>query len=221
MSEPTLELAERALGHARGDAQATVSRERSLVSRFARSRPTRATRVEDTTVAVLRVVDGHTGSAETNDLSDSGLADVAARADAAARAAARAAAEAGEYPGLPEPGPARAHGGFDAATASLDARAAGDALRAAFAACAERGLEAFGIWTVGDVETAIASTAGTRARDQVSDAFMKVVARDARGRSGWASDAAVSTGAIDAAAVGARAAAKVTPEDPVGLEPGE
>src|SRR4051795_3745556 len=117
MSEPTLELAERALGHARGDAQATVSRERSLVSRFARSRPTQATRVEDTTVAGLRVVRGPPGSAEDKALSDSGLADVAARADAAARAAARAAAEAGEDPRLPEPGPARAPGGVGPSTA--------------------------------------------------------------------------------------------------------
>ena len=49
------------------------------------------------------------------------------------------------------------------ATAALDPAVAGAALRAAFAACAERGLEAFGVWTAGDVETAIASSAG-RAR---------------------------------------------------------
>src|SRR3954447_24904120 len=96
-------------------------RERSLLSRFARSRPTQATQVDDTTVSILRVHDGHLGSADTNDLGDDGLRDVAARADAGARAAAAAAGRRGEYPGLPAVGdaPPRAHHGFDAATARL------------------------------------------------------------------------------------------------------
>ena len=56
-----LELADRALGFATGEAQATVIHERSLLSRFAVSRPTQATEVDDVTVSVLRVHDGHTG----------------------------------------------------------------------------------------------------------------------------------------------------------------
>ncbi|MEA2249011.1 MAG: hypothetical protein QOH46_3540, partial [Solirubrobacteraceae bacterium] len=35
MSEPVLDLAERALGHTSGEAQVTVARERSMLSRFA------------------------------------------------------------------------------------------------------------------------------------------------------------------------------------------
>src|SRR5690242_11641005 len=133
MGERALELAERALRHATGEAQATVVRERSLLSRFARSRPTQATQVDDTTVSVLRVQDGHLGTADTNDVSDEGLRDVAGRADAGARAAAVAAGRGGEYPGLPAPatGPPREHHGFDAATARLDPAAAGGALAAA------------------------------------------------------------------------------------------
>jgi PmbA protein len=191
------------------------------VSRFSRSRPTQATRVDDTTVLVLRVHDGHTGSAETNDLSDDGLRDVAARADAGARAAARAAGRPGEYPGLPAPEPVRPHDGFDPATAALDPGEAGAALRAAFAACAERGLEAFGIWTAGAVDTAIATSAGVRASEATTDALMKVIARDERGRSGWAADAAVASAGIDPGAIAARAVAKVGEGEPVALEPGE
>jgi PmbA protein len=216
-----LEIAERALGHTTGAAQATVMRERSLLSRFARSRPTQATRVDDMSVSILRVHEGHTGTADTNDLSDEGLRDVAARADAAARAAAAAADGAGEYPGLPDAAPVPATDGFDAATAELDPAVAGAALAAAFAACAERGLEAFGVWTAGDVETAIASSAGVRASERVTDTFMKVIARDDGGRTGWGSDTAVAAGAIDPAAIAARAAGKVTREEPVDLEPGE
>jgi len=216
-----LDVAERALSHCTGDAQATVVRERSLVSRFARSQPTQATEVDDTTVSILRVHEGHTGTADTNDLSEQGLRDVAARADAGARAAAAAAGGRGEYPGLPAPEPAGDADGFDAATAALDPALAGAALRVAFDTCAERSLEAFGIWTAGAVETAIASSAGTRARDEATDAFMKVIARDADGRSGWGSGAAVAASGIDPAAIAARAAGKVTGEEPVDIEPGE
>ena len=55
-------------------------RERSLLSRFAVSRPTQATEVDDLTVSVLCVHEGHTGSAETNATTDEALRDVAARA---------------------------------------------------------------------------------------------------------------------------------------------
>src|SRR5512132_3325796 len=55
-AERVLDLAERALRRlGGGDAQATVVRERSLFSRFARSRPTQATAVEDTTVVLRRI----------------------------------------------------------------------------------------------------------------------------------------------------------------------
>ena len=221
MGESVLELAERALRHTTGEAQATVIRERSLLSRFARSVPTQATEVDDTTVQFLSVHDGHTGAADTNDLTDDGLRDAARRAAGAASAAARAAGGRGEYPGLPAPATWRPHEGFDAATARLDPATAGNALRAAFDACAERGLEAFGVWTAGFVATAIASSTGVRARDGVTDAYMKVVARDAAGRSGWGAEAAVAAGALDPGAIARRAAAKVRGEDPLDLPPGE
>jgi predicted Zn-dependent protease len=216
-----LELAERTLGFATGEAQATVVRERSLLSRFARSRPTQATEVDDTTVSVLRVHDGHNGSADTNDLTDDGLRDVVARADAAARAAASAAGGPGDYPGLPAPAAARAHDGFDPLTAQLDPATAGAALDAAFAGCGERGLEAFGIWTAGAVDTAIASSSGIRAHDAVTDAYMKVIARDDRGRTGWAAGAGTGVAALEPAVLAEQAAAKVSREEPVDLAPGE
>jgi predicted Zn-dependent protease len=220
VAETALELAERALGHTTGDAQATVTRERSLLSRFARSRPTQATEIDDTSVSILRVHDGHIGSADTNDLSDEGLRAVAARADAGARAAAAAAGRPGEYPGLPSAEPPRANGGYDAGTAALDPAVAGAALRTAFGACAAERLEAFGVWTAGAVETAIASSADVRVREEVTDAFMKVIARDDDGRTGWGSDAAVAAGAIDPSAIAARAVAKVSREEPLDVQPG-
>jgi predicted Zn-dependent protease len=110
---------------------------------------------------------------------------------------------------------------FDAETAALDPAVAGAALRAAFDACAERALEAFGIWTAAAVETAIASSAETRVHEEVTDAYMKVIARDPNGRTGWGSGAAFAASGIDPATISARAAGKVVPEEPADLEPGE
>ena len=205
MSE--LPLAERALAFTDGDAQVTVIGERSLHARFARSAPTQATDVDDTTVHVLVLRDGQTGAATTNALDDEALRACAGRAEDAARAA--AAQGRGDHPGLPQPAEYRAHDGHDLATARLEPEAAGEALRAAFAVAEEHRTEAFGVWTAGEVRTAIASSAGIRAADAVTDTYLKVICRDPDGRSGFAADAAVAVSAIDAEGVARRAAAKV------------
>jgi PmbA protein len=216
-----LELARRALTFLHGDCdevQATVTRERSLVARFARSAPTQSTAIEDTSVELLCLRDGNTGAASTNRLDADGLRAAAQRALTAAAAAARSGP--GDYPGLPGPAPTCAHDGHDAATAELDPATAATALRAAFAQCAARGLEAFGIWTAGEVRTAVASSAGVALADAVTDAHVKVIARNERGRSGYAIATAVSAGALDPAATAAAAAAKVDELEPRALEPG-
>jgi predicted Zn-dependent protease len=202
-----LELAARALAQLEGDeAQATVVRERSLATRFARSSPTQATAVEETTVELLCVRDGHTGSARTNRLDDDGLRAAAQRARDATAAAARSGP--GEYPGLPSPGPPAGARAFDADTAELDPRRAATALEAAFGGCGRQGVEAFGLWTSGAVTTAIASSRGAALEQAVTDAHLKVIARDAQGRSGFASATAVAAAEIDPEAVVAQALAR-------------
>ena len=218
--EGELALAERALAHLAGDeAHVTVTRERSLFARFARSAATQATAIDDTSVELLCVLDGHTGAASTNQVHDAGLADAASRARAAASAAARNGQ--GAYPGLPRPAPVIGHDGYDEATAALDAGLAASALAAAFAACRDAGLEAFGIWTAGEVTTAIASSTGMALTDAVTDAHMTVIARDVNGRSGHRASSSVAAGDIDAAALAATAAARVTRREPEQLAPGD
>jgi len=214
-----LELARRALALLDGDeSQATVTHERSLATRFARSTPTQATAVEQTTVELLCVRDGQTGSARTNRLDDDGLRAAAQRARAATIAAARSGA--GEYPGLPEPANVDACAGFDPATAALDPAQAAGALRTAFAACASAGLEAFGLWTAGAVHTAIASSRGIALTEAVTDAHLKVIARDTAGRSGFASATSVASGEIDAGAVVSAAIERRASREPLELAPG-
>jgi predicted Zn-dependent protease len=71
------------------------------------------------------------------------------------------------------------------------------------------------------VHTAIASSAGVRVHDAVTDAYMKVIARDASGRTGWAADAGRSIAALHPLLLAERASRKVTPQEPAELEPGE
>jgi PmbA protein len=216
----SLELAERALGLCEGEVQVTVTRERSLLSRYARSRPTQATAIDDLTVHVLVLHDGQTGGAETNLTTDDALRDTFKRADAAARAA--AASGAGDHPGLPGPPPRYPpDDGWDEATAALDPSLAGAALGRAFAVAAEHGFEAFGIWTAGEVETVIAASTGLRARDLVTDAYMKVICRDDAGRSGWGAAGGSAVATIEPDAIARAAATKVPREEPAELGPGE
>ncbi|MEA2430670.1 MAG: hypothetical protein QOI19_1143, partial [Thermoleophilaceae bacterium] len=217
-----LELAERALEAAPpGDALAQVTGERSLTMRFADSRPTQSTDIDDVTVLVAVARDGRVGSATTNLTGSDALADCGRAAAAAAEAAARSGGP-GEFPGFPAGGEVKPTGGFDAATAELDPAAGGAALEQAFAACAERGVEAHGTWSAGDSVTAVASRAGAHASERTTDVFMKVTAFGPGGRSGFAEGTAPALAGVDPRALAERAAGKATVTGtPVRLPPGE
>ena len=221
MSEE-LELAERALEAApAGDALVHVAHERSLMLRFARSRPTQATAVDDVTVTVAVLRDGHVGTASTNAADRDSLARCGKAAEAAADAAARTHG-AGRYPGFPAAEHARAHEGYDLATARLDPDEGGRQLEAAFAVCAEHGVEAHGTWTAAASATAVASTSGTHASDRMTDAFMKVTAIAPSGRSGYTERTSIASSALDGGEIAANSAAKATlAGEPVRLPPGE
>jgi PmbA protein len=222
---PSGDLAAHALSFLSGEGQATVERERSLLLRYARSAPTQATELDDTSVHLLAVRDGHVGGATTNVSTDDALRATAQRAMAAAEAAARAAGGRGDHPGLPQPPESgyRQHDGYDLTTARLDPAPGGAALAAAFGVAAEHDLEAFGVHTTGAVETAIASSTGVHAVDRVTDAYMKVMLRrPSDARTGQAAQAAVDAGAIDGEAIARAAAGKVVRAtgETARLEPG-
>jgi PmbA protein len=217
------ELAERARAAApAGDgALALVRRERSLMLRYARSRPTQATSIDDLTVELAVLRDGHVGRSATNAVDGDSLAACGRSAAAAAEAAARAAGP-GTFPGFPAGATPRAHEGHDPSTAALDPAPGGAALAAAFAVAGEAGLEAHGIWTEAEEETAVASSAGVAVADRTTDAFMKVICVAPSGRSGYAAATAVAAGDLDAAALAERAARKAaTKGEPASVEPGD
>ena len=221
----TVELARRAAAAARGDALAHVVRERSLTLRFADGRPTQATAVDDASVELAVVRDGHVGRAAVNSADDEALRDCAKRAEVAADAAA-AASRPGVHPGFDSTDFSNevkpTHSGHDPATAALDPSVGGAALAAVFSVAGQGGLSAHGIWSAAEQERAVATTSGHVALDRTTDAFMKVILIAPGGRSGYASQTAVAVGSLDPERLAERAAAKASlPGDPVELPPGE
>jgi predicted Zn-dependent protease len=218
----SLELAERALAAAGGEAAlASVTSERSLMLRYARSRPTQATAIDDLTVEIAVLRGGRVGTASTNFTDDESLAHCARAAEAAAEAMARTAGD-NAYPGFPQAQAVPECDTFDEATAALDAAQGGAALAEAFAVAERHGVEAHGTWTVGDVESAVVSSEGVAVSERNTDAFMKVVCIAPDDRSGYVTAADRSVSGIDPGELAERAAAKATVEgDPVALEPGE
>jgi PmbA protein len=226
-----LELAQRAVEAARGDALAYAVRERSLMLRFADGRPTQATSIDDVSVELALVRDGHVGRASTNTSDAPALAACARRAEAAAEAAAASSRE-GVHPGFgaggaasasPAAGPAAADPrGHDPDTALLDPFAGGAALRAVFAVADRRCLSAHGIWSAAEQERAFATSSGRSGLDRTTDAFMKVICIGRGGRSGYASRTSVAAGSLRPERLAERAAAKaMAPGEPAELPPGE
>ena len=201
------ELADRALGVLGGDALVTAMRERWTMLRFAHSRPTQLTSVDDLTVEIAALRSGHVGRASTNGTNAQQLKACAEQAARAAEAGA-AASGPGGFPGFPPRHAPRPHGGYDPATADLDISRGREALEAAFEAASAAGVEVGGIWTAGEVHTTIASPGTAPVSERVTDAYMKVVAIAPSEQSGYASDSAASVAGIDAAAIAAEAVQK-------------
>ena len=215
----TLEVAQRAAERGGPGALALVTRERSLLLRFAATRPTQSTGIDDVTVELAVPLRGNVGRASTNEVDDDSLADCAARARLAAEAA--EAVHDGTFPGFDPDYDVEAIESYDTATAELDPAGGGAALADAFVVADAHGVEAHGIWTVAEQDQAWATKAGG-GEERRTDAFMKVICIAPDGRSGYASQAAVAAGELSPAALAERAALKAgTPGDPVELSPGE
>jgi predicted Zn-dependent protease len=186
-----VELAARALRAAEGDeAEAFVHSERSGLARFAGSVQHQPTLIEDEILTLRVVRDGRVGVAVSNRTSDEGLRTLAARA----RDAADNAPVDPEFPGLAAPAELPEVDGFDAETAALtEDDYAGAASRAISHA---RGLDAYGFFTSGVTELAVASTAGIEASQRLTDATV-VVLGAGDGVSGYATRTAWRVAEID------------------------
>ena len=217
----TDELAERAVEHGGPEAFAVVTRERSLMLRFAAGRPTQSTAIDDVTIEIAIPFKGHVGRAATNEADDAALAACAERARLAARAAETTGGE-GQFPGFGLPDhDLMVRDAFDPASAELDPERGADALAEAFEVAAGHGVEAHGIWTVAEQEQGWATDDGGRA-ERRTDAFMKVISIASDGRSGYDAASSVAVGDISARELAERATRKALTEgDQAELPPGE
>jgi PmbA protein len=197
-----LELAERALGFAEGDAvEAVVQAERSGFARFAGSEVHQPTLIENESVFVRVIRGQRAGSAAGNRVDDEGLRELGTRAGAAADAA----PEDPDLPGVAGPmDGARPHeAGHDDATAALgpddQARLAAAAIDAA------EDIPVYGFFTSGVSTLAVATSAGVTVEETSTDAMaLALAATD--GVSGYAERTGWAIRGIDPAAVARQAA---------------
>jgi len=187
--------------------------ERSGFARFAGSEVHQPTLVDNVVVTLRVERGGRVGSAETNRVSDDGLAELARRA---AEAADSAVAEP-TWPGFAGPASYPEAEGHDPATAALgpegQARLAGEAIGAS-------DLPAYGFFTSGETEVAVATTRGAVAQQVATDATVLVLAAG-EGMSGYAEATAWRAGDLDPAAVAREAVEKARRTEGAGeVEPG-
>ena len=196
-----LDVAEDAIGAAAGDeAEAVVLTERSGLARFAGHEVHQPTLIDNVVVTLRVVRDGKIGIAATNRVEPEGLRELARRAGEAADSSV---AEPG-FPGLAAPTDLPEVQGWDEETAALGPEEQAHRAAAAIAAT-QSGV--YGFFTSGETELAIASTAGVRASQLMTDATTIVVAAG-EGCSGYAEASSWRAHSLDPAAVAREAAEK-------------
>jgi predicted Zn-dependent protease len=189
-------LAERALAHAGGEAQATAWWERQLSAG-----PGRAVTTEAVSIELVAIADGRVGTAVTTDAGDDGLARAAATA---ARLAASGPVARGD---LPEPATGREHDGYDPAVHSLEPPAE---------------LAEWSSWRAAAARTAIASSRGVRAFEQRSFGDLRVRRQGVPGRSLELAVTTVRPGELDPGALAAEADGLLGPGGELtAVDPGE
>jgi predicted Zn-dependent protease len=221
--EGPLATAERAVALASvagaSEAEAVVSVDRAQLTRFANSEIHQ--NVAETNGSInLRVAIGkRVGVAASNRLDDEGLRRLADTAVSIARNS----AELEDWAGLPEPTPISDQAaGWSDATASASPEQRAEAVRSVIAAADAAGVRAFGSFSTGTEELAVANSKGIRADGRRTQAQLLTVTMAADGGSGYAEQAGVDVGSIDAAAVGREAADKArATANPVAVEPGD
>ena len=198
----SLDLAERALRSAHGDAvEAVVQSEQSGFARFAGSEVHQPTLIENDSV-FLRVIRGQkAGAAAGNRIDDDGLRELAARAEAAADAA----PEDPELPGVAGPAAVAEVDGYDAETAELGPDQQARLAAAAIDAAGE--LPVYGFFTSGTATVAVATSAGCAAEQTTTDAMtLALAATDSA--SGYGEQMGWRAADVDPAAVAREAVEK-------------
>ncbi len=212
-------VVELAMSAGASEAEGLVSADRAQLTRFANSEIHQ--NVAETNGSLnLRVAIGkRVGVASSNRLDDEGLRRLAETAVAIARNS----AELEDWGGLPGPTPiVDQPAGWSEATAGATPEQRAEGVRAVIAAADAAGVRAFGSFSTSAEHLGIANSHGIRAAQRRTAAQLLTVTMAPDGGSGYAEQAGVDLGAIDAAEVGREAAekARVT-ANPVAVDPGD
>jgi predicted Zn-dependent protease len=223
-SEQAKALADRVLGMAKADeTRVSIANDWSGNTRFAGGEITTSGETNDTTVTIVSTIGKRRASASTNVLEDASLK----RTVDLSERLARLSPEDPEI--MPELGaqtyaPVR---GFIDATANLGGEERAAAAKRVIDRAIATGKPAGDVFVAGYLEAnattrALANNRGLFAYHRSTDASLSATVRTPDGTgSGWAAAGARNWGAIDAAALGARAAQKaVASRNPTAIEPG-
>jgi predicted Zn-dependent protease len=207
---------ELARGGAADETEVVLAEGRSFLTRFSRNRIHQNVGTEEAWAVVRAVVGKRIGAATASSLRPESLA--GARDEAIAIA--RASDPAEDWPGLPAPRPVRPVEAYDAATAESAADARADLAAAIIAAARAKDGEAAGAVEVEETSYAVASSAGVASASSHTRAQVHTVVTCGDG-SGYAEGPSTQLSAIDARAIGRRAAAKAArSRAPRAIEPG-
>lgn len=208
---------ERALDAGATGADAHVVLGHEALTRFAAGEIHQNVAEEVATVRLRVLADGRLGVA----IGDRTGADRLAELAATAIRVARLSPEPAVAPVLPAASaPVPVAGAWSAATADASPEDRAEAVRAIVAAADAAGVLAYGSFQTQEHAVAVAGTSGTDAAERRTLAQSTIVTMGPGGGTGFASRAAVDRRAIDAAAIGAEAAAgAVAARDAVRIEP--
>jgi predicted Zn-dependent protease len=201
------------------EAEGLVSVEGAQLTRFANSEIHQ--NVAETNGSLnLRVAIGRrVGVASSNRLDDEGLRRVADTAVAIARNS----AELGDWGGLPGPTPTvDLPAGWSESTAAATPEERAEGVRAVIGAADAADVRAYGSFSTSAEHLAVANSHGVRAVQRRTTAQLLTVMMAADGGSGYAEQAGVDVGTIDAVTVGREAADKArATANPVSVDPGD
>ncbi len=204
----------RDLGGAQLEAEVSVDRTTTALTRFANSFIHQNVADDTTTVRLEVHAEGRTAAGSTTLTSPEGLRDLVARTCEAVRLSPP---DPG-WPGLAPPAPLHGQGGYDDATAAASPQERAARVRAFVDAAG--GLETAGYCRTSSWHGAFANSAGQAVAASTTEAAMDAIARR-DGSDGVARQASVRLADLDGSVLGARAAAKARAgTSPVELPPG-
>ena len=187
------------------------------LTRFANNRIHQNVAHQDAVAHVRVAIGKRQGRAVTNNLSADGLADAVRQAADYARLM----PEDPDFPGLPEPSPARSVAAYHDATAACDAGQRAATVGMVCRKAAALTLDAAGFCRTGATELAVSSTCGADAYHVGSFSGLLITARS-DDSAGWSKGGGWRMGEVDAEALADEAIGKaIRGRNPQDLEPGD